>query len=78
MFGTKKVKIYSVKFIRYTDYSRDTVSNDAEEIKDSIYLDVGTEPFLIREDQIEFYKQFGGGIASLTFVGNLAVGDEDD
>lgn len=34
-----------------------------------LYLTVGTEPFIIFEEDIPYYQDFGGGIRSLNFVG---------
>jgi hypothetical protein len=39
-----------------------------------VYLNVGTEPFIIREDDIPYYQDFGGGIRSLNFVGYYSGG----
>ena len=61
-------KIYKVEFMEYTDYNRDKVSN----INHIDYLRVPS-PFLIRESEIEFHKNFGGGIKSLEFVGYLNI-----
>lgn len=75
----KKVKIYSVVFRRYTNCSRDTISDRTEDslsdLTTSKYLDVGRDPFLIREDEIEKYRYWGCGIESLTFVGHMFDGE---
>ena len=39
-------KIYKVEFMKYTNVVKDTVSNQAKEIKDEKFLRVGKEPFL--------------------------------
>jgi len=70
-------KIYAVKFRRYTNCLQDTVSNGKddhtlEDLKDTKYLNVGKDPFLIRESDFEKYKEFGGGFESLTYVGMLS------
>lgn len=59
-------KVYSVEFMQYTDYSKDTVRTSLDN-----YIDTAGEPFLIFEDEIEKYKNCGKGIRSLTFVGNM-------
>ena len=77
MFGTKKTKIYSATFIQYTNCMHDTVSTGSGNIAEEKYLDVSEGPVLIREEDIDFYKQFGNGFASLNFVGYLVEKDDD-
>lgn len=60
-------KIYEVEFCNYTNAARDTVWNE----DDNKYLDVGKEPFLISESDIDYFKKFGNGFRLLKFVGNL-------
>ena len=71
----KKVKIYKITFRRYTNFSHDTVSDRTDESYSdhttSKYLSIGSDPFLIREDEIEKYRYWGCGIESLTFVGHM-------
>lgn len=75
----KLVKLYSVEFIEYTNATYDTVTN-----KDGQYLDVKVENgggFIIREDEIDFYKQFGKGFRSLNYVGHMyanCLSDKED
>lgn len=70
-------KIYAVRFRQYTNCLQDTVSNTKsddhlmEDLKDTKYLNVGKDPFLIRESEFEKYKEFGDGFESLTYVGQL-------
>ena len=66
---TKTVKIYSVEFLQYTNCMSDTVWNEETDE----YIDVGKEPFLIREDEIEKYRGYGKGIKRMVFVGNLVI-----
>lgn len=65
-------KVYEVEFMNYTNYMRDTVSNGAKEIKDTEYINVGKEPFLIRESEFDKYMKFGGGFRIVRFVGNIS------
>ena len=67
------VKIYKVTFNQYTNSFRDTVSSKDNEK----YLDVGRGDFLIREDDMEYYKQFGDGFACLELVGYMPVEDNE-
>jgi hypothetical protein len=72
----KLVKVYSVIFMQYTNCSRDTISNNK---KDTEYITVNEHgfenaPFLIKENDIDKYKDFGGGIKELIFAGYM----EDD
>lgn len=64
-------KVYEVEFMQYTNCSRDTVCNNAESIKDSKYINVGKEPFLVRESELEKYREYGNGFRTVKFVGNI-------
>ena len=67
-------KVYAVEFMSYTNSMENTVSDKSNCKSGKItYLDVGVEPFLITESQMEFYSKFGGGFRSLSFVGNISV-----
>lgn len=50
---------------------KDTVSNMANEIKDTKYINVGKEPFLIKESDFDKYMKYGGGFRVVRFVGNM-------
>lgn len=60
-------KVYEVEFIQYTNCMRDTVWNK----KTDKYLDVGKEPFLIKESEFDKYKEYGNGFRIVKFVGNI-------
>lgn len=64
-------KIYLVDFIEYTNYSRETVSNQERNIGDEKYLHVSKEGFLVREEHLDYVKQYGKGIRSIKLVGEL-------
>ena len=64
-------KIYKVDFMKYTNVFKDTVSNQAKEIKDEKYLRIGNEPFLVRESELDSYRAWGGGFRYIEFVGNI-------
>lgn len=68
-------KVYSVKFMRYTNACNDTVSDQANDFTSDIgrtqYLHIGREPFLVKESELDKYSKFGGGFRSITFVGNM-------
>ena len=68
-------KIYKVDFMKYTNVFKDTVSNQAKEIKDEKYLRIGNEPFLVRESEFDNYRARGGGFRYIEFVGNIAEED---
>ena len=72
----KPVKIYKVTFLSYTNFSKTAVSNQAEDCKNLKCIDVKS-PFLIKEDDISYYQQFGGGFESIQFVGFLYVPEVD-
>ena len=64
-------KIYEVEFMQYTNCMNDTVSDGETEIGKVKYIDVGREPFLIRESDFDKYKKFGNGFRIVRFVGNM-------
>lgn len=68
MMLTAEVKIYSVTFCRYTNCMHNCVSNNDH----TEYLNLPDDhKFLIREDEIETYKNYGGGIKDLQLVGYM-------
>ena len=69
-------KIYSVEFLNYCSYTKSTVSNNDDDIS-TRYIDTKPEPFLIRESEIEYWKSFGGGFKTLTYVGVLRESEEE-
>ena len=71
---SKLVKVYSVTFMQYTNCSNQTISNNDK--KDTKYITVNEHgfehaPFLIKENDIDKYKDFGGGIKELIFAGYM-------
>ena len=68
------MKIYRVTFNEY-NYSYDGVlNNDGTVYPGKIgYLSTGNKPYLITEHQICGIADFGGGIKTLEFVGNLCT-----
>ncbi len=63
-------KVYEVEFMRYTNCMKDTVS-DGGEIGSTKFIDVGKEPFLIKESDFPKYMKYGGGFRIVKFVGNI-------
>ncbi len=60
-------KIYKIIFMEYDGGFRDTVTN-----KDNTdRINVGKEPFLVRESELDTYMEYGGGFRSMVFVGNI-------
>lgn len=70
------MKVYNVEFMSYTNCMHDTVSKKPGDIHNNEYLNVGREGFLVREDELEKYRQYGGGFRSVTFVGNMVDNKE--
>lgn len=66
-------KVYEVEFMKYTNCMRDTISNDEKEIGNMKYINVGKEPFLIRESEFDKYMKYGGGFRIVRFVGNIIL-----
>ena len=66
------VKVYAVTFMRYTNGLRDTVYNT----KTNQYLDVIEDnnysgSFLIKENDLDHYKDYGDGFESVKFIGYM-------
>ena len=66
-------KVYEVEFMEYTNCMKDTVSDDSKEIGHGKYLNIGKEPFLIKESDFPKYQKYGGGFRIVRFVGNIEV-----
>ena len=70
----KEIKMYSVIFREHTNYARDCVTNlnprpETETgVHKEVYLKADHE-FLVREDELEGYRKFGGGFALVKFAG---------
>lgn len=72
----KLEKVYKVTYMLYTNAMRDTVSDwdgKGHSLADCEYLDIGKEPFLLRESQLEQYRKFGGGYRNIEFVGQIPI-----
>ena len=76
---SKLEKIYMVEFMLYSNYLRDTVStydgSYSYDISKIEYLNIGKEPFLIRESEIEKYRKFGNGYRKLEFIGCIEINE---
>lgn len=70
----KKEKVYHAEFMEYTNTTKNTVAKyGPDKFKDTEYLNVGPDPFLVKESDIDKYKGFGGGYKVLMFVGFIEV-----
>ena len=70
----KKEKVYQVEFMEYTNCNKNTVAKyGPDKFKDTKYLEVGPDPFLVKESDLDKYKDFGGGYKLLMFVGFIEV-----
>ena len=72
----KRIKIYSVVFVEYTNCLRDTVSTNEEDLGKVEYLEIPKTGLLIREDELDEYKKYGQGFKSITLVGEMYVKEE--
>lgn len=71
----KYEKIYKVEFMTYTNVMKKAVSDHPGSGRtDCTYLDT-SEPFLVRESELNLYRHFGGGFRSTEFVGMLPITD---
>lgn len=66
-------KVYAVEFMEYTNCMRDTVSDGNKDLGQARYINIGKEPFLIRESELDKYRIYGGGFRSIEFVGNIVI-----
>ena len=66
-------KVYEVEFMKYTNCMNDTVSDNNGELGKGRYLDIGREPFLVKESDLLKYEKFGGGFRNIRFVGNMEI-----
>lgn len=73
MTDTKMEKVYEVEFMQYTDTLKDRVNHASENPVTTSYIDVGKEPFLVKESELDKYRRYGGGFRSVKFVGNMIV-----
>jgi len=64
-------KIYLVEFVEYTNWLHDTISNPELELGKGKYINISKDGFLVREEHLEFIKQWGKGIKSIRLVGEL-------
>jgi hypothetical protein len=65
------MKLYKISFMEYTNAMRDTVGDENREIGHRKYINIGKEPFIVTEEQLEEIKSYGNGIKICDFVGNL-------
>lgn len=63
----KEEKIYSVEFLKYTNCMKDAVSCDTDDLH---YIDT-KEPVLVRESDLDKFKEYGQGFRTITYVGVL-------
>ena len=63
-----RVKIYKITFNKYWDYMYGIIKN-----ANGVQIEIGKGNLLIKEDEIEYYRQFGDGIQSLELVGYMLV-----
>lgn len=62
----KEEKIYKVTFLEYSNYAHTNIKTDVP----GVYIDI-SNPCLMRESDIEIFKNYGGGFDSVEFVGYL-------
>lgn len=63
------MKIYKVEFLEFTNCLRDTVTDS----KNERYFEIPKSGFVIREDDIEYFKNIGGGFKRIECVGELVL-----
>ena len=75
---TATVKLYRVTFNEYTNYMHDTVARytDKEGKELSLleqYLHIPKTGLIIREDELNQYKEYGNGFSSIQIVGEMYI-----
>ena len=73
----KRIKIYSVVFVEYTNCLQDTVSTGEEDLAKIKYLTIPKTGLLVREDELDEYKKYGQGFKSTTLVGEMYVNEKE-
>jgi len=72
------MKIYLVQFMEYTNGLKDTVCKCVNKEKQKYeYKEVSKDGCLVKENQLGYFKQFGGGFRNITLMGILAEGSND-
>ena len=61
-------KVYAVEFMEYNDALKESVGHNYEEMT---YIEIPYSPFLVRESDLEFYRNYGCGFREIHFVGCL-------
>ena len=68
MYYNKMIKLYRVEFIEYNNHMYDSIScskwNTTISLSEPKYL-------IIKESDIDYYRNFGGGIKSMDFIGYM-------
>ena len=68
-YNNQRIRVYSITFNEYTNCLHNTVAHNE---RDMDYIDIPRNtPFLILESEIDFYRQYGGGINSMIQVGEI-------
>ena len=72
------VKMYKVKFLNYTNGMENAVSDDSRNM-DYIDIPKETKPYIIlKESQLEKYKRYGNGYASVEYIGSTIDDEAED
>ncbi|MBR4397351.1 MAG: hypothetical protein IKS93_05805 [Methanobrevibacter sp.] len=73
--GNTLVKLYRVTFNQYTNCMRDTVAKHTKvEGKDGTeYLTIPKGDLIVREDELNEYKEYGDGFESIRIVGEMYI-----
>lgn len=66
----KYVKLYKITFNTYTNALNDTVHHNNNTID---FIHIPETGLIVREDELDTYKEYGNGFASLTIVGEMLV-----
>ena len=66
----KCVKLYKVTFNSYTNALYNTVRHNNNTLD---FLHIPETGLIVREDELDTYKEYGNGFASLNIVGEMLV-----
>lgn len=74
----KKIKLYSIEFLEYSDVLKKSVSDmdgNSLHLGDIHYIDA--DRLIVKESDLPYYQRFGGGFKSIHFVGYLGVPEDE-
>lgn len=69
----KPIRLYHVTFNSYSNVMRDTVSNNHG--FESSYIKIPKTGLIVREDELDVYREYGNGFESIKIVGEMYISE---